>query len=104
MSANITFRISTAPQVKLKLPVGITGPQGSTGPQGPVGPQGPIGPVGPPGPPGPPGDVVGWLNALPAYSSDDAANTGGIIVGDWYLLSDPNDYGIPGGFPKKRLF
>lgn len=112
MSANITFKLGTSSTkallrsstTVLRLPSGIVGPPGPVGPIGPQGPVGPQGPQGDPGPPGPPGDVEGWLNALPAYSSDFAADAGGIALGDWYLLDDPNEYGIPGGFPKKRLF
>ena len=56
------------------------------------------------GPPGPPGDVEGWLNALPLYASDFDAAANALPLGSWYLLADPNDYGIPGGIPKKRQF
>jgi len=56
------------------------------------------------GPQGPPGDVEGWLNALPLYTSDFDAAANALPLGSWYLLSDPNDYGIPGGIPKKRQF
>ena len=61
-------------------------------------------PGGVPGPPGPPGDVEGWLNALSLYTSDFDAAANALPLGGWYLLSDPNDYGIPGGIPKKSQF
>ena len=89
---------------QLKVTQGTVGPQGPIGPQGPQGIQGPVGPVGPPGPPGPAGDVEGWLNALTLYTSDFDAAANALPLGGWYLLSDPNDYGIPGGIPKKRQF
>lgn len=71
---NIRIQVFEEPQPNL-IKIFETGPQGPKGEQGPTGPQGPA------------GDVVGWLNALPAYSSDAEAIAAGKIAGEWYKSS-----------------
>ena len=43
------------------------------------------------------------LSALPAtaYDNDTAAKAAGLVTGAYYVLSDSNTYGVPGGIVKK---
>ena len=36
------------------------------------------------------------------YADDDAAGTGGVAVGEWYILSSANEYGAPAGMIRQR--
>lgn len=48
----------------------------------------------------PPGavDVEAYLNALPAYNSNEAAILGGLVAGDWYITG-PAHLAAPAGLP-----
>lgn len=48
-------------------------------------------------------NLVQVANSGSTYSSDSAASTGGVSIGEFYELSAANIYGMPAGILKKRI-